>query len=62
MKVVIKNFGENTSFWGAKGDEGLSAYEVALKNGFEGTEQQWLETFAPTFEYVQPNEDGILEI
>ena len=24
------------------GDGGLSAYEVAVKNGFEGTEQEWL--------------------
>lgn len=27
---------------GEKGDEGLSAYELALSNGFVGTEQQWL--------------------
>lgn len=26
----------------AKGDAGLSAYEVALKNGFVGTESEWL--------------------
>ena len=27
-----------------KGDQGLSAYEVALKNGFVGTEEEWLES------------------
>lgn len=27
---------------GVYGKDGLSAYEVALKNGFEGTEQEWL--------------------
>lgn len=27
---------------GGKGEPGDSAYEVAVKNGFEGTEQQWL--------------------
>jgi hypothetical protein len=27
---------------GADGADGLSAYEVALENGFSGTEQQWL--------------------
>lgn len=25
-----------------KGKDGLSAYEIALKNGFEGTEEEWL--------------------
>ena len=28
-------------FDGIKGADGLSAYEVAVKNGFEGTEQEW---------------------
>lgn len=27
-----------------QGEEGLSAYEVAVKNGFEGTESEWLES------------------
>jgi len=27
---------------GPKGDPGLSAYEVALANGFVGTEEEWL--------------------
>jgi hypothetical protein len=27
---------------GEKGDPGLSAYEVALANGFVGTEEEWL--------------------
>ncbi len=29
---------------GDKGDNGLSAYEVAVRNGFEGTEEEWLES------------------
>ena len=29
---------------GKDGANGLSAYEVALNNGFEGTEQEWLES------------------
>lgn len=29
---------------GKDGENGLSAYEVALKNGFQGTEQEWLES------------------
>ena len=27
-----------------KGDTGLSAYQIALNNGFEGTEEEWLES------------------
>ena len=26
------------------GDDGKSAYEIAVENGFEGTEQEWLES------------------
>lgn len=29
---------------GPQGDEGKSAYEVAVDNGFEGTEEEWLES------------------
>lgn len=29
---------------GQKGDDGKSAYEVAVDNGFEGTESEWLES------------------
>lgn len=29
---------------GTAGTDGLSAYEVAVENGFEGTEEQWLES------------------
>lgn len=32
---------------GDQGDEGLTAYEVELKNGFEGTEEEWLKTLRP---------------
>ena len=27
-----------------KGDEGKSAYEVAVENGYKGTEQEWLDS------------------
>lgn len=36
---VVKN-GE----MGKQGDEGKSAYEVAVENGFEGSEEEWLES------------------
>ncbi len=29
---------------GADGQDGLSAYEIAIENGFEGTEPEWLES------------------
>lgn len=29
---------------GPKGDNGASAYEVALENGFKGTEKEWLDS------------------
>lgn len=29
---------------GTDGKDGLSAYELALKNGFEGTEDEWLQS------------------
>ena len=28
-----------------KGDDGKSAYEIAVENGFEGTEKEWIESF-----------------
>lgn len=31
-----------------KGADGLSAYEVAVENGFEGTEAEWLESLKST--------------
>jgi hypothetical protein len=31
---------------GPKGDTGLSAYEIAVENGFEGTEQEWLDSLS----------------
>ena len=38
------NIIEREAFKGDIGPEGLSAYEVAVINGFQGTEQEWLET------------------
>lgn len=31
---------------GGAGSPGKSAYEIAVENGFEGTEQEWLESLA----------------
>lgn len=42
---VVTKDGEEVEFGeGAKGDDGKSAYEIAVDNGFEGTEEEWLES------------------
>ena len=35
-----------------KGKDGLSAYEIAVQNGFEGTEIEWLESLGATQEEI----------
>jgi hypothetical protein len=49
-EVYMKNsenkwepIGSNSS-GGGKGEPGESAYEIAVRNGFEGTEEEWLES------------------
>ena len=44
-----------------KGDEGDSAYEVAVTNGFVGTEQQWLDSLLPTIN-VDPSSNNASDI
>lgn len=39
-KIKKKNMG----FGSGTGEDGKSAYEIAVENGFEGTEAQWLES------------------
>lgn len=41
MAKKLQVFG---SFSSAGGSDGLSAYEVAKKNGFKGSETEWLES------------------
>ena len=39
-----------------KGDTGLSAYDVAVKNGFVGSESDWLSSLKPdTIEWTSNN-------
>ena len=33
---------DNGEFNGKNGDDGKSAYEIAVKGGYEGTEKEWL--------------------
>lgn len=44
VDVIITGGKGNTGPAGPQGPEGLSAYEVAVENGFEGTEAEWLES------------------
>lgn len=38
---------------GFKGENGLSAYQIAVKNGFTGSEQDWLATLGTTNHFAQ---------
>lgn len=46
---------------GARGKDGASAYEIAVKNGFDGTEQEWLESLKPkeTLITIEVNNDHV---
>lgn len=41
---VTKNNPLPTGGGGGAGEPGKSAYEIAVENGFEGTESEWLES------------------
>lgn len=38
---------------GFKGERGYSAYEIAVQNGYEGTEQDWLATLGTSSHFTQ---------
>ncbi len=42
---------------GFKGERGLSNYEIAVKNGYTGTEQEWLANFGVDFNVCVMNDD-----
>lgn len=50
--AILKYFNQDTQEWrsvsigqqGTNGLNGLSAYDIAVKNGFTGTEVEWLES------------------
>lgn len=41
---------------GAPGKDGLSAYEIAKKDGFDGTEEEWLESLYAQVNYATDDE------
>ena len=48
MKTYVKQSIENI-------EKGKSAYEIALDNGFEGTEQEWLKSLQGVSPYIGEN-------
>lgn len=44
VDATIKKVDFNLEIAGQRGKQGLSAYEIAVKNGFIGTEQEWLDS------------------
>jgi hypothetical protein len=47
LESKLQEFGGNGA-GGGVGSNGLSAYEIAVKNGFEGTESEWLDSLKGT--------------
>lgn len=47
---------------GTPGKDGLSAYEIAVKNGFEGSEQDWLNSLQATAEMPAMTQEDIIAI
>lgn len=44
VDVATQEVAYEVDIVGSQGNDGLSAYEVAVANGFEGTEEDWLES------------------
>lgn len=47
---------------GTPGKNGLSAYEIAVKNGFEGSEQDWLNSLQATAEMEAMTQEDIAAV
>lgn len=50
MNVSLGNVTTLKGDKGDKGDNGLSAYEIALGSGYEGTEEEWLESLKANYD------------
>lgn len=42
--ALAKAYTNEVAGFGVKGDPGKSAYQIAVENGFQGTEEEWLES------------------
>lgn len=56
ITLVLARKGGGT---GTPGKNGLSAYEIAVKNGFEGSEQDWLNSLQATAEMEAMTQEDI---
>lgn len=45
LRGALMDTKESKGALGFKGERGYSAYEIAVQNGYEGTEQQWIDHF-----------------
>lgn len=45
LRGSLVNSNEGKGALGFKGERGYSAYEIAVKNGYQGTEQEWIDHF-----------------
>ncbi|HLT96302.1 MAG TPA: S-layer homology domain-containing protein, partial [Acidimicrobiia bacterium] len=61
MAAFMRRFA-NTVGTGGSGEDGASAYEIAVENGFEGTEEEWLASLVgpqgPQGPAGEPGADG----
>jgi hypothetical protein len=51
QQVTIELIKTPINIQGEQGIQGISAYQVALNNGFVGTEQEWLESLKGIIEW-----------
>jgi len=57
LRGALMDTKEGKGALGFKGERGYSAYEIAVQNGYEGTEQQWIEHFGLDLSgYVQTSD------
>jgi hypothetical protein len=59
QKVVVTVHAPNTVTVYRKGDDGDSAYTVAVNNGFVGTEEEWLESLHNAVIYSGERTTGV---
>ena len=59
ITLALARKGDGT---GTPGKNGLSAYEIAVKNGFEGSERDWLNSLQATAEIEAMTQEDIAAV
>lgn len=62
MDLITLALARKGSGTGTPGKNGLSAYEIAVKNGFEGSEQDWLNSLQATAEIEAMTQEDIAAV